>query len=176
MSDNDKTIEANDWTNCVLIVASQDNEMDAVYELTTLEGDLEDPDDESVLSFYNASPIPERLLETYGDDSDDAKQRNKQATGFTGIFEYTKKKWGTPYDAVQPELEYINRNNDDEVLKYTFKTLDGNPLGWLQQLSSQFPLLVFEITCENENDLFDSFDAIYINGQQVAFQAHKDSK
>ncbi len=176
MTNNDDTIDSKDWTNCVLIVGSQDNEMDAIHELNTLERDLEDPDDDSVLSFYNASPIPERLLETYGDDSEDVKSKNFSATGFKSLFEYTKKKWGTPYDAVDPELEYVNRNKEDEVLKYTFKTLDGNPLGWLQQLSYQFPLLVFEITCENENELFDSFDAIYINGQQVAYQTHKESK
>ena len=174
MTNNDETIDPKDWTDCVLIVSSQDNEMDAIHELNTLEGDLEDPDDDAVLSFYNASPIPERLLETYGEDSDDVKQKNKHATGFTSIFEYTKKRWGTPYDAVDPELEYVNSNTENEVLKYTFKTVDGNPLGWLQQLSAQFPLLVFEITCENDHELFDSFDAIYVNGQQVAYQTHKN--
>jgi len=174
MSINDETSVNEDWTYCVLCVSSQDNEMDAIHELNTLEGDLEDPDDESPLSFYNSSPIPEKLVESFGDDTEEVKQKNKKTTGFTSLFDYTKKKWGTPYDATEVELEYIEDKNGEETLKYSFKTLDGNPLGWLQQVSAQNPLCIFEITCENENELFDSFDAIYINGQQVAYQTHKN--
>ena len=174
MSINDENSVNEDWTHCVLCVSSQDNEMDAIHELSTLEGDLEDPDDESPLSFYNSAPIPERLLENFGEDTDDVKQKNKQFTGFTNLFEFTKKRWGTPYDAVDVELEYVNDKNNEDTLKYSFKTLDGNPLGWLQLTSANYPLCVFEITCENENELFDSFDAIYINGQQVAYQTHKN--
>ena len=171
-----KDKEINDWTYCTLSIGTQDNESDAIHELDMFESDMEDPDDGSPLSFYSGIPVPDILVENFGDDSEEARSRNIASTGYCSLFEFNKNRWGSPYDAVDASFEYVDRNTPSEVLRYEFRTIDGHPLPWLKDMSTQFPLLVFEITCQNELDLFDSFDAIYINGEQVAFQTHKKGK
>lgn len=168
--------QLSDWTYCTLRVATQDNESDALHEIDIFESDMEDPDDDSPLSFYSGIPIPDILVENKDEDSEESKARNIASTGYSSMFEYTKNHWGTPYDAVDSVLHYVDRNTPNEMLEYQFRTIDGHPLPWLKEISANFPLLVFEITCQNELDLFDSFDAIYINGQQVSFQTHKKGK
>jgi hypothetical protein len=163
----------NDWTYCTLKVAPQDNESDALHELDLFESDVEDPDDGSPLSFYFHVQIPDILIDTIEDDSDDARAKRIAKTGYSSSFEFCKNRWGTLYDAVDVTLDYVDRGTPNEVLRYEFRTLEGHPLPWLKEVSSQFPLLVFEITCQNELDLFDSFDAVYLNGQQVTYQTHK---
>lgn len=164
----------NDWTYTSLFVSPQDGSDDAIHELDSFESDMEDPDDNSPLSFYESLPIPEVLVESFGDDSEECKNKNYAKTGFKSLFEYTKKRWGSPYDPVDVSLEYMERHSDNETLKYEFRTQDGHCLPWLAEVSSQYPSLVFEITCQNELDLFDSFDAVYINGKQVSFNTHKN--
>ena len=159
-------------TYCTLFVSSIKEGHEAESELNRLSQELIDPDDNCPLSFFNHVPVPQILIDNCYKSGDAIESENEKSTGYKFLHQFTKGEWGTPFDATDVNVSSDQTNH----LEYTFNTIDGIPMQWLEQLSVAFPTLMFEIECENEMELWDSFSATYIDGDEVDHYFHKKQK
>jgi hypothetical protein len=94
---------------------------------------------------------------------------NIKKTGHPNLHQYTLKVWGCVTDASNVTFAQPS----DEELHYEFKTRSTPPMGWLKEVSLQYPDLMFEMESTNEFELFEEFDVVFINGKQVVLEYHK---
>ncbi len=160
----------NDWTYCSLVVSTFRGEPADTHEIERLKQELVDPDDNSPLSFFNHVEIPECLIENCYKIGKLIEDDNEKECGYRYLHEFTKKEWGTPFDA---DDVTFTESESDGTLIYNFRVLDGMPIQWLQEVSIEFPHLMFELECENELELFDSFQVTYIDGEEISHDFHK---
>jgi hypothetical protein len=162
----------NDWTYCTLYLSPIDDEdAECHTQIAQLLGELEDPDDKSPLSFFAHTPIPQILIDNCYKIGEEVENENFKQTGYRFLHEFTKKEWGTSFDAC--DVTYSEATNGDSC--FEFRTLEGVCLPWLEKLSSEFPGVYFDMDCQNELDLFDSYTVSYSDGVQIDFEAHKKS-
>lgn len=162
----------NDWTYCTLSVYGQNpHERETIYEIDRLASELIDPDDNSPLSFYQHSPIPQILVDNCYKIGADVEQSNVDECGYPYLHYFTKMAWGTPFDA-----DDVVFTDEGSFVTYTFRVIDGNPMPWLKELSTAFPTLFFEIECENELELWDSFTSTIYNGDEIDTYYHKKQR
>lgn len=160
----------NDWTYCTLTVSGFRGEPEDVYELERLRQELVDPDDNSPLSFFNHVGIPQCLIDNCYKVGKLVEEDNLKECGYSYLHEFTKKEWGTPFDA---DDVTVSESEEHECLIYSFRCLDGFPVNWLKEVSVDFPNLIFDLECENEMELFDSFTVSYIDGDEIDHKFHK---
>lgn len=146
-----------------------DEDAECHSQISQLLAELEDPDDMSPLSFFAHAPIPQVLIDNCYKIGDDVEKENYKATGYSFLHEYTKKEWGTSFDAC--DVTFTQASNGDPC--FEFRTLEGVCLPWLEKVSELFPNLYFDMDCTNELDLFDSYTVSYNNGVQIDFETHK---
>lgn len=158
-----------DWAYNNLTISVISSEKADLLDLWELSQDLQDVDDLSPLTFYTHSPIPDLLIETVGHTDEDTIKECVAKTGHPTLHQYTLKVWGCVTDASEVNF---TQSGDDE-LKYEFKTRSTPPMGWLRELSEQYPELMFEMESTNEFELFEEFDVVYIDGKQVLLEYHK---
>jgi len=112
--------------------------------------------------------------QSYLDNATDEEllERNLKVTGFSTLHSYTLKMWGCATDASDVNVSQTDANS----LAYEFKTRSSPPIAWLKEISTQYPELMFELESNNEFELWDEFDVVYINGSQVVMQYTKNQK
>lgn len=163
-------MDTNDWSYCKLIVSCQKSkDKTQMFDLESLKQSLVDSDDSSPLSFFEIVPIPQELIDTCYKTGEGIEDDNERKTGYRYLHQFTKLEWGTPYDADDVKLDF----EDDEMIAYSFRTLNGEPSKLIQELSADYPELTFELEVTNEMDLFEAFTATYEDGEQIDFQFHK---
>jgi hypothetical protein len=161
----------NDWTYCTLSIYGHDSDQVIISEMERLVQELQDPDDNSPLSFFQHVPIPACLIETCYKIGSDIEYHNTEECGYPYLHYFTKKCWGTPFDA-----DSVMITDNGEYIQYEFRVLDGHPLPWLKEMSIEFPSLFFEIECENEMELWDSFTTTVMNGDEIDTYFHKKQR
>jgi hypothetical protein len=155
-------IEAPIWCyNKLTISAVADTFIASVFDLSN---QLVDEDDKSPLSFYNHSPIPQMLADSHYTLTEQEVSDNYVKTGYHSMLEFTCEEWGCPYDARAVNAIWYT----DDTLHFEFVTVGTPPIAWLKSLSADFPELMFEIESNNEMDLWEAFEAIYLEGKEVA--------
>ena len=167
---NNKNDLPNDWTYCTLTISTFRGDSEDFSELERLKQELIDPDDECPLSFFQHAPIPQCLIESCYKCGDAIEKDNEDECGYRYLHEFTKKEWGTPFDA---DSVILAEGFEDNTLEYTFRTLDGFPSAWLQDLSVDFPHLIFDLDCVNEIELIDSFSMTFLDGDEIDHRFHK---
>lgn len=160
-----------EWAYNTLTISTVSTDNTEWPELSEIQEELEDLDDMSPLTFYEHCPIPDVLIETIGSNEPEWLAENRKLCGYSTVHEFCLKEWGCVMDAT--EVSFIQPDN--HTLVYEFKTRSKPPMAWIKSISSQYPSLMFEIDCINEMELWDEYEAVYINGQEVVhhFKKHQ---
>ena len=108
--------------------------------------DLEIPD----YDFYspNALNDAKQLADTY--------HHNLQNYGVTNWYEWCPKNWGTKWNACDPHVDEIVKSSDGEAYQVNifFNTAWSYPEGIFEELSRQYPELLFEVEVDEEGGYF----------------------
>lgn len=154
--------EAPIWCyNKLTISAVADTFVASVYDLSQ---QLVDEDDKSPLSFYNHTPIPQMLCDSHYTLNEEKAKNNMNKTGYSSMLDFTCEEWGCPYDAQGVNAIWYT----DDTLHFEFMTIGTPPIAWLKSLSADFPELMFELEANNEMELWEAFESIYVEGKEVA--------
>lgn len=92
----------------------------------------------------DVDPIPHKE----GEDDESYKNRLEELRekyGHSGWYNWRVSNWGTKWDACESDWDL-----DDECLTIHFQTAWSPPIGWLENVSAQFPELVFKMTFQEE--------------------------
>jgi hypothetical protein len=92
----------------------------------------------------DVDPIPHKE----GEDDDAYEIRMNELVekyGASGWYNWRVSNWGTKWDACESDWDL-----DDRELTIHFQTAWAPPIGWLENVSAQFPELVFKMTFQEE--------------------------
>jgi hypothetical protein len=158
-----------EWAYNTLSICTIGDEKQDLHTLMEIIEDLQDPDDMSPLTFYTHAPIPDMLVETLGQDDEYTLQQCVKVTGCKTMHEYTIKHWGCVTDA--SDVNFVQPDNSNAY--YEFKTRSKPPMAWLKEISEQYPDMMFELTSTNEFELWEEFEAVFVNGKEVVMHYSK---
>lgn len=153
--DSDKVKEFKDW----VITETTHTEIVRDEKYNAVLGENGEPLTKEVMlekfTFEKLFPTPLELLADVdpiphkeGEDDEAYKARLEQLQekyGHTGWYNWRVSNWGTKWDACESEWDL-----DDEELTIHFQTAWAPPIGWLENVSAQFPELVFKMTFQEE--------------------------
>lgn len=92
----------------------------------------------------DVDPIPHKE----GESDEQYKVRMEELVekyGHSGWYNWRVSNWGTKWDACESDWDL-----DDECLTIHFQTAWSPPIGWLENVSAQFPELAFKMTFQEE--------------------------
>lgn len=161
-----------EWAYNELTISTLNDDKKSLDSLFELSIDLEDQDDNSPLTFCNHSPIPTILVDNHDKLDNLSIDENIKYCGFENIYAYTLAKWGCIYDATDVTSLQVDENN----LYYEFKTRAKPPVSWVKEMSLLYPEMMFELHTNNEFELWEEFEVVYINGKEVVFEYIKKQK
>lgn len=158
-----------EWAYNELSISIIKDDKEALESLFDLSIDLEDNEDNSPLTFSNHLPVPTILVDNHNKLDNMSIDENMKYCGFENIYAYTLATWGCIYDAT----DVTSLQVDDKNLYYEFKTRAKPPVAWLKEMSAMYPEMMFELHTNNEFELWEEFEVVYINGQEVVFEYKK---
>lgn len=161
-----------EWAYNELTISTLNDDKKSLESLFELSIDLEDQDDNSPLTFCNHSPIPTILVDNHDKLDNLSIDENIKYCGFENIYAYTLAKWGCIYDATDVTSLQVDDNN----MYYEFKTRAKPPVAWVKEMSLLYPEMMFELHTNNEFELWEEFEVVYINGKEVVFEYIKKQK
>ena len=161
-----------EWAYNELTISTINDDKKSLENLFELSIDLEDQDDHSSLTFCNHSPVPTILVDNHDKLDNLSIDENMKYCGFENIYAYTLAKWGCIYDATDVSSVQVDENN----LYYEFKTRAKPPIAWIKEMSLLYPEMMFELHTNNEFELWEEFEVVYIDGKEVVFEYIKNQK
>lgn len=161
-----------DWVYTTLSVYTKvKGDKEQMHELSLFIGDVEDIDYKKPLTLNSIYEVPDCLVDSFYKTDEKTYTQNEQSCGYKSLYEFTLMEWGVLWDVVNPVIE---EQNDNRVV-YKFMTRSSAPIQWILNISMIYSNLYFEISSENELELWDSFDALYSNGKTVFNHLHKNT-
>lgn len=94
------------------------------------------------------NPNAKQLADTY--------HHNLQNYGVTNWYQWCPKNWGTKWNACDPHVDEIVKSSDGEAYQVNifFNTAWSYPEGIFEELSRQYPELLFEVEVDEEGGYF----------------------
>jgi hypothetical protein len=92
----------------------------------------------------DVDPIPHK--EGEDEEAYEARlEQLKEKYGHSGWYNWRVSNWGTKWDACESDWDL-----EDDGMTIHFQTAWAPPIGWLENVSAQFPELVFKMTFQEE--------------------------
>lgn len=166
-------INNSDWVYTKLTVYTKNkHDKEHMHELCMFTEDVYDLDCKKPLTLNSVYEIPECLIKSFHKTDLKTYEENETQCGYKSMYEFTLMEWGVLWDVVNPVIDH----KDENRVVFQFQTRSNPPIQWLLNVSMIYSNLYFEISSENEMELWDSFDSLFSNGKQVFNYTHKNTK